>query len=174
MSSRRKSAPRRRSKRTSPLAKMLGAAAASLVLYLVAVAELPPFIADLIEPHLPSQTAPASRSEHADSTDLPCPSPHVVDGDTLRCGEIRIRLAGIDTPEMPGHCRQGRDCTPGDPYAAKAHLQQIVSRGALRCTQQDVDHYGRSIARCTVGDMDLSCEQLRSGHAVARYGRIDC
>lgn len=27
-----------------------------------------------------------------------------VDGDTLRCGQERVRLLGIDAPEMPGHC----------------------------------------------------------------------
>lgn len=153
---------------------MLGAAAASAIIYLAVSAEWPPLIADVMDQYLPSQPAATPRAQKPMAGDLPCPSPRVVDGDTLRCGDIRIRLAGIDTPEMPGHCRKGRDCTPGDPHAAKAHLQQLVSRGPLRCTEQDVDHYGRSVARCTVGDIDLSCEQLQSGHAVARYGRIDC
>lgn len=44
-----------------------------------------------------------------------CVSPTVVDGDTLRCGSTRIRLSSIDAPELPGHCRPGRECTPGDP-----------------------------------------------------------
>ena len=29
----------------------------------------------------------------------------VVDGDPLRCGSERVRLLGIDAPELPGHCR---------------------------------------------------------------------
>ena len=34
----------------------------------------------------------------------------VTDGDTIRCDGEPIRLLGIDTPEVPGHCREGRDC----------------------------------------------------------------
>lgn len=45
-----------------------------------------------------------------------------IDGETLRCGKERIRLLGIDAPETPGHCRRGRKCVEGDPYASKAAL----------------------------------------------------
>ena len=36
---------------------------------------------------------------------------YVIDGDTIHCGYTRVRLAGIDAPEMPGHCQPGRACT---------------------------------------------------------------
>lgn len=116
--------------------------------------------------------APSARL--AGPPDLVCRNPKVTDGDTLRCGETRIRLAGIDTPEMPGHCRQGRTCVEGDPHAAKANLQRLVDRGVMECTEDDTDHYGRMIARCVVAKVDLSCEQIRTGHAEPRYGKIDC
>lgn len=116
--------------------------------------------------------APSARL--AGPPDLVCRSPTVTDGDTLRCGGTRIRLEGIDTPEMPGHCREGRTCVEGDPYAAKANLQRLVNRGVLECTQSDTDRYGRMIARCVVAKVDLSCEQLRTGHAEPRYGKISC
>ncbi len=63
-----------------------------------------------------------------------CRSPYVVDGDTLRCGSERVRLAGIDAPEMPGHCRPGRECTAGDAFASRDGLQalvRIVSHGVV-------------------------------------------
>lgn len=106
--------------------------------------------------------------------DLVCRNVKVTDGDTLRCGDTRIRLEGIDSPEMAGKCRPGRDCVEGDPDAAKANLQRLVSRGPLECTQSDTDHYGRMIARCVVAKVDLSCEQIRTGHAVERYSKINC
>lgn len=106
--------------------------------------------------------------------DIRCRNPKVTDGDTLRCGDTRIRLEGIDTPEMAGHCREGRACTPGDPIAAKSNLQRLVSKGELQCERTDIDHYGRTIARCVVAQVDLSCEQVRAGHAVYRYSRISC
>jgi len=103
-----------------------------------------------------------------------CPSVRVVDGDTLRCGDRRVRLQGIDAPEMPGHCRRGRQCTPGDPVASTRHLESLVGRGPLTCRATDTDRYGRTVARCYVGDADLSCEQVRTGHAVQRYAPIWC
>ncbi len=104
---------------------------------------------------------------------ISCERPYIVDGDTLHCGAVRIRLAGIDAPEMPGHCNPGRVCTSGDPFAARAHLQSLVV-GRVSCTQTDTDRYGRIVARCQSGGRDLSCAMIASGHAVRRYGHISC
>jgi endonuclease YncB( thermonuclease family) len=41
----------------------------------------------------------ASAAPRYDATISSC---HAIDGDTLRCGEERIRLVGIDAPELPG------------------------------------------------------------------------
>ena len=51
-----------------------------------------------------------------DPSGFTCGSVSVLDGDTFTCDGKRIRMAGIDAPELPGHCRTGRDCAPGDPY----------------------------------------------------------
>ena len=103
-----------------------------------------------------------------------CVSPRVLDGDTIRCGETRIRLSSIDAPEMPGHCRPGRECTPGDPYASTGNLRSLVSGQAVGCRQVDTDHYGRAVARCSVQGRDLSCAQVEAGFAVKRYGWLSC
>ncbi len=103
-----------------------------------------------------------------------CPEPRVTDGDTLRCGPVRVRLASIDAPEMPGHCRRGRACTPGDPFASTDHLRGLVEGRSVTCRQTDIDHYGRVVALCTNGREDLSCSQVRSGYAVIRYGDLAC
>ena len=112
----------------------------------------------------------------ASPTDLGagCVSPDIVDGDTLRCPSGRIRLAGIDAPEMPGHCRKGRECTPGDPYASSAHLRSLISGSPVQCRKVDTDRYGRIVARCTANAVDLSCAQIEAGHAVRRYGILVC
>lgn len=89
----------------------------------------------------------------------------VVDGDTLRCGGERIRLVGIDAPEMPGHCRPGRDCAPGDPYAATATLSAMV-RASMPIERYGEDKYGRTIAALEGANGDLSCAQLRGGSAI--------
>ncbi|MFA7585294.1 MAG: thermonuclease family protein [Novosphingobium sp.] len=103
-----------------------------------------------------------------------CPSAHVIDGDTLHCGDERIRLQGIDAPELEGHCRPGRQCAPGDPDASKANLEVLVSGRALQCRRIETDVYGRTIAQCTVDGVDLSCRQITGGFAIARYAEIFC
>jgi len=67
------------------------------------------------------------------------------DGDTIRCGDERIRLLGIDAPELPGHCRVGRDCAPGDPHASTNNLKAAMS-GSLTIKRIGEDHYGRTLA----------------------------
>lgn len=104
---------------------------------------------------------------------IACNSPYIIDGDTLDCAGRRIRLASIDAPEMPRHCRRGRVCVSGDPYAARAQLHALT-RGAVRCQAVDTDVYGRTVARCQGPEGDLSCAMVAGGFAVERYGRLRC
>ena len=104
-----------------------------------------------------------------------CAAVSVIDGDTISCATgAHIRLASIDAPEMPGHCRTGRECTPGDPFASKRALQSLVAGKAVSCVHQGTDHYRRIIGRCYAGRTDLSCAMVASGHAVRRYGALRC
>lgn len=104
-----------------------------------------------------------------------CTSPYHHDGDNIRCPDgPKGRLYGIDAPEMPGACKPGRRCTPGDPIASRDHLRSLTVAKEVRCFQRDVDVYGRVIVQCRTGDIDLSCAQIKSGHAVARYGQVQC
>jgi endonuclease YncB( thermonuclease family) len=97
---------------------------------------------------------------------LPSGSCRAVDGDTLRCGLERVRLVGIDAPEMPGHCARHRRCAPGDPVAARANLARLLRTGPIMITRTGRDHYGRTLALVRAGGTDLSCAQLRAGFAV--------
>ena len=57
---------------------------------------------------------------------IACQTTRVIDGDTFDCDGTRIRMVGIDAPELPGHCRPGREGTPGD----------LHTRGAAEPTTQ--------------------------------------
>lgn len=94
------------------------------------------------------------------------------DGDTIRCrtpqaGSVeRIRLLGIDAPELPGHCRAGRRCAPGDPFAARANMARLLQRRPLAIRRFGFDRYGRTLATVSAGGTDLSCAQLQGRFAV--------
>jgi endonuclease YncB( thermonuclease family) len=103
-----------------------------------------------------------------------CPVTRITDGDTFRCGKTRVRLYGIDAPELPGHCSKGRACTPGDPWASTNNLAALLRLGGVQCRTVDVDRYGRTVALCSAGGADLSCSQLAGGFAVRRYGSLFC
>ncbi len=106
--------------------------------------------------------------------DFVCTPLSVTDGDTLRCGEERIRLVGIDAPEMPGHCRKGRECVAGDPLASKAMLEALTGTGDTACVRTGTDRYGRTLASCSNQGINLSCELVARGGAVIRYGGFPC
>jgi micrococcal nuclease len=105
-----------------------------------------------------SMASPGAPPEHVSAC-------RVVDGDTLRCGSERIRLLGIDAPELPGHCATGRQCAPGDPLASSQSLAQAVA-GDLRYTRVGVDRYGRTLALVAGSVGDLSCWQLTHDQAI--------
>ena len=60
----------------------------------------------------------------------------VVDGDTLKIDGERIRLLGIEAPEIHG-CRQGRVCVPGDGQGI-AHLLGSV----MEIQENDLNNLG--------------------------------
>ena len=90
----------------------------------------------------------------------------VTDGDTLRCGQERVRLIGIDAPELPGHCAKWRKCAPGDPWESKAALARLVRGKPVRLERHGLDRYGRTLAFAWSGNVNLSCAQLRAGQAI--------
>jgi len=112
----------------------------------------------------------------ATTDDFECMAPTHHDGDAIRCnGETKsMRLDAIDAPEMPGACRPGRECTPGDPFASRDHLASLTRGRQVLCRQTDVDHYRRRIVRCRTDALDLSCQMVADGFAVERYGKLNC
>lgn len=143
--------------------------AAVVLMGLAAIFTHPAFRAS---PYPAAATAAASYGDATEDA-ITCDSPDITDGDTFRCGGHRIRLASIDAPEMPGHCRAGRRCVEGDPHAAKDYLESLT-RGPVTCHRVTTDHYGRTIARCEADGRDLSCAMVEAGHAIERYGSLSC
>jgi len=118
--------------------------------------------------------APASaRSWPADWSTSVVGLARVVDGDTLVIGEVRIRLEGIDAPETGQTCASRWFGTWKCGEAATRHLAQLVEGREVRCDNRGADKYGRMLAICYLGQIDLNAEMVRQGLAWAfvRYSR---
>lgn len=87
----------------------------------------------------------------------------VVDGDTIRVNGERIRLLGIDAPEIHG-CRKGRVCVQGDGQASKRSLGALI-RGPVTLRRVGTDRYGRTLAQVYVAGRNVACEQVKRGQA---------
>lgn len=94
----------------------------------------------------------------------------VIDGDTIRCGTEKIRLLGIDAPEMPGHCRAGRVCVTGDPFASRSSLSAGLAGRQITLRRFAPDRYGRTLAIVLADGENLSCRQVEKGMAVYKRG----
>jgi len=94
-----------------------------------------------------------------------CVAPIVVDGDTLRCGGNRLRLLGIDAPELHG-CPKWRTCVSGDGDASRRSLFAAVRLGTIRYKIVTTDRFGRKVVMAWAGRTNLSCWQLQHGQAV--------
>jgi len=96
----------------------------------------------------------------------------VSDGDTLRIGENRIRLFGIDAPEGKQSCQRDGVAWLCGQEAAK-FLREMVGGRSLTCQEKDRDRYGRSVAICILSDgRDIGAEMVAAGMALAyrQYG----
>lgn len=92
----------------------------------------------------------------------------IVDGDTLVVAGRRVRLAGLDAPEMDQLClREGRDYPCG--IVARDALRTLLAGREPSCAIEGRDRYGRDLGRCSVAGADLGADLVRRGLAVA-YG----
>jgi micrococcal nuclease len=90
----------------------------------------------------------------------------VVDGDTLvLTNDSRIRLIGVDTPELNSRS----EATVRLARAATEYARQFVRGGEVRLEfdRERLDHYGRFLAYVYVGDQMLNEELIRQGHGRA-------
>src|SRR5688572_7243396 len=90
----------------------------------------------------------------------------VVDGDSLHVGDTEVRLFGVDAFEGRQVCvRDGNPWRCGE--AAANELRKLTAGRAITCNQRDTDSYGRTVAVCTNGTVDLGAELARAGLALA-------
>lgn len=100
-----------------------------------------------------------------------CLSPTVHDGDTIRCGRERVRIANIDAPELPDSpkCHDRRvsyawcDYRAGE--ASRVALVRLMSRGRVMIERLETDRYGRTLATVSVNGVDAGDYLISQGLA---------
>ena len=98
---------------------------------------------------------------------------YVIDGDTIIIDGVRIRLNGIDTPEVEQTCRTSGLIWHCGVEATKA-MRHLIKGKIVTCVGNTKDQYGRLIANCFVGDMSLNATMVEFGLALAyRYYSLE-
>tara|TARA_B110000211_G_scaffold9162_1_gene9774 strand:+ start:227 stop:697 length:471 start_codon:yes stop_codon:yes gene_type:complete len=99
--------------------------------------------------------------------------PVIIDGDTIKISNNKIRLHGIDAPEKNQKCtKKLKEYNCG--AAATEALTEKIGKNDVKCfTQRDKDRYKRLIGVCFVERENLNRWMVRSGYAVAyrRYSK---
>ncbi len=94
----------------------------------------------------------------------------VVDGDTFDFGEIRVRIADIDTPEVEGRCARESELAA----QATLRMRQLLDQGPFELqpiSGRDEDRYGRKLRIVTRGGRSLGDQMVSEGLARTWTGR---
>ena len=90
----------------------------------------------------------------------------VVDGDTIKLGDVKIRFSGIDAPEINQTCV----ASEGKVACGKISRDILITKvtnNKIRCTDEGKDFYGRVLGECFVNGESLSKYLVREGFAFA-------
>jgi endonuclease YncB( thermonuclease family) len=90
----------------------------------------------------------------------------VHDGDTLVLETgVKVRLFGIDAPELKQMCRHGNRCVPCG-QAARDSVLALTRRDPVVCETRGKS-YDRVVAACRTGAADLGLALVQRGAALA-------
>ena len=90
----------------------------------------------------------------------------VVDGDTIKIGDVKIRFSGIDAPEINQTCV----ASEGKVACGKISRDILITKvtnNKISCTDEGKDFYGRVLGECFVNGESLSRYLVREGFAFA-------
>ena len=95
---------------------------------------------------------------------------HWVDGDTVETDQGRVRLVGVDTPEVSDTCSRADQAT--------TNAKRLAPRGSVVTLRdpssvQETDKYGRLLRYVEVNGHDVGYSQIREGLGIARYDGTD-
>ncbi len=92
---------------------------------------------------------------------------HVIDGDTLVVAGKRVRLFGIDAPELQQRCGRSRFGQWSCGVSAKRELKALTAGRRVVCLNRGRDRYRRILALCYANGREINAELVRRGLAWA-------
>ena len=98
---------------------------------------------------------------------VPAAEVRVIDGDTIRLDRERIRILGIDTPEMGSGARCNAERRLAE--VAKMTLIDFIEGQRLEIDRRGKDRFGRTLAYIRVRGADVG-EMLIRAHVAVRFG----
>ena len=77
----------------------------------------------------------------------------VTDGDTIKINKNKIRLLGIDAPELNQYCYNNSQKYPCG-KESKQWLKMIINNSEISCLYSEKDRYKRILGICYLSDAD--------------------
>ena len=96
----------------------------------------------------------------------------VIDGDTIKIGNEKIRFGGIDAPELKQICFKNEEKISCG-ILVKNVLKKKIGKEIPKCISEGKDIYKRTIAECYINGESLSKFLVANGYAFAyrKYSR---
>tara|TARA_B100000945_G_C20169241_1_gene496909 strand:- start:119 stop:631 length:513 start_codon:yes stop_codon:yes gene_type:complete len=104
--------------------------------------------------------------------------PRIIDGDTVHINNYKIRLEGIDAPEIKQKCKKpfisfsvyigfsiNKSYSCGS--VSKDKLIKKINKSSIKCISLSKDRYNRYLATCYKDQTNLNKWLVRNGYAVA-------
>jgi len=91
----------------------------------------------------------------------------VVDGDTIKFNNKKIRLHGIDTPEIKQLCKNNKDENYQCGVKAKLALINMINNKPIKCLIHGKDRYKRLIGTCFINEININRWLVKNGWALA-------
>ncbi len=105
-------------------------------------------------------------------------TPKIIDGDTVHINSKKIRLEGIDAPEIKQKCKKpflkislfigfefNKNYSCG--VISKEKLIDKINNSKIKCIYSSKDRYKRYLATCYKDKINLNKWMVRNGYAVA-------
>ena len=105
-------------------------------------------------------------------------TPKIIDGDTVHIYSKKIRLEGIDAPEIKQQCKKpfikissvigfqfNKSYSCGT--VSKKKLINKIDNSKIKCISSSKDRYKRYLGICFLDNLDLNKWMVKNGHAVA-------